>query len=257
MRRQSRPKFWWNFACSSLVGWGEQAWSLGVFAKWNKRFDFLNLFVWFESLCIQNFSWRLCACACDSDFIFFREYHKWSVGGCSWWNRTELISSWMEVLPQLREERKSESGDVPRRKSETEAAAASYRKLCQLGNWLTFGGRRFRLLCGWCGRFYFCLTTFFWLFVLRIVLSSSIQNNILLCVRACFNVIAEERGNRNLKQKRLTNMLGNNWELPKNTGWSKATVTNNISLMNLRNAKNGLTQWFLESFYAVVLPTLK
>ena len=37
------------------------------------------------------------------------------------------------------------------------------------------------------------------------------------------------------------------------TGWSKATVTNNISLMSLKIAKNGLTQWFLESFYAAVL----
>ena len=37
------------------------------------------------------------------------------------------------------------------------------------------------------------------------------------------------------------------------TGWSKATDTNNISLTNLKNAKNGLTQWFLESFYAAVL----
>ena len=37
------------------------------------------------------------------------------------------------------------------------------------------------------------------------------------------------------------------------TGWSIATVTNDISLRNLKNAKNGLTQWFLESFYAAVL----
>ena len=37
------------------------------------------------------------------------------------------------------------------------------------------------------------------------------------------------------------------------TGWSKVTVTNNISLTNLKNAKNCLTQWFLESFYAAVL----
>ena len=37
------------------------------------------------------------------------------------------------------------------------------------------------------------------------------------------------------------------------TGWSKATDTNNISLTNLKGAKNGLTQWFLESFYAAVL----
>ena len=31
---------------------------------------------------------------------------------------------------------------------------------------------------------------------------------------------------------------------PFTTGWSKATVTNNISLTNLKNAKNGLTQPF-------------
>ena len=37
------------------------------------------------------------------------------------------------------------------------------------------------------------------------------------------------------------------------TGRSKATVTNNISLRSLKIAKNGLTQWFLESFYAAVL----
>ena len=37
------------------------------------------------------------------------------------------------------------------------------------------------------------------------------------------------------------------------TVWSKATVTNNISLRSLKIAKNGLTQWFLESFYAAVL----
>ena len=37
------------------------------------------------------------------------------------------------------------------------------------------------------------------------------------------------------------------------TGWSKAPVTNNISLTNLKNAKNGLTQWFLESIYGAVL----
>ena len=37
------------------------------------------------------------------------------------------------------------------------------------------------------------------------------------------------------------------------TGWSKATVTNNISMTNLKNTKNGLTQWFLESIYAAVL----
>ena len=34
------------------------------------------------------------------------------------------------------------------------------------------------------------------------------------------------------------------------TGWSKATDTNDISLTNLKDAENGLTQWFLESFYA-------
>ena len=38
-----------------------------------------------------------------------------------------------------------------------------------------------------------------------------------------------------------------------NTGWSKVTVTNNISLTNLKNAKNCLTQGVLETFYAVVL----
>ena len=37
------------------------------------------------------------------------------------------------------------------------------------------------------------------------------------------------------------------------TVWSKATVTNNISLRSLKIAKKGLTQWFLESFYAAVL----
>ena len=37
------------------------------------------------------------------------------------------------------------------------------------------------------------------------------------------------------------------------TGWSKVTVTNNISMTNLKNTKNGLTQWFLESIYAAVL----
>ena len=37
------------------------------------------------------------------------------------------------------------------------------------------------------------------------------------------------------------------------TGWSKATVTNNISLTNLKNTKNSQTQSFLESFYEAVL----
>ena len=37
------------------------------------------------------------------------------------------------------------------------------------------------------------------------------------------------------------------------TVWSKASVTNNISLRSLKIAKNGLTKWFLESFYAAVL----
>ena len=37
------------------------------------------------------------------------------------------------------------------------------------------------------------------------------------------------------------------------TGWSKATVTNYFSLTNLKDTENGLTQSFLESWYAAVL----
>ena len=43
------------------------------------------------------------------------------------------------------------------------------------------------------------------------------------------------------------------WSAFDPTGRSKATVTNNISLMNLKIAKNGLTQSFLASLYAAVL----
>ena len=150
------------------MGWRGRAWSLGIFAKRNKRFDLLNLFVWFEGRCIRGSSWSLCAC--DSNFICFGENHKRSVGGSGW---CKPISNWVEVLAQLREERKSECGDIPRRKTETEAAAASSRRLRQLGNWLSFGGRRFGLLSGWCGWFNFCLC-FFRLFVPRTVLSSSV-----------------------------------------------------------------------------------
>ena len=55
------------------------------------------------------------------------------------------MSNCVEVLSELREERKSECGDIPRRKTEAEAAAVSFWSR-QLGNRFTFGSRRFRLL---------------------------------------------------------------------------------------------------------------
>ena len=41
-------------------------------------------------------------------------------------------------------------------------------------------------------------------------------------------------------------------KLSPNTGWSKATVTNNFSLTNLKDTEGGLTQSFLEGWYAAV-----
>ena len=69
---------------------------------------------------------------------------------------------------------------------------------------------------------------------------------ILFCpkVHSCQDLVV------NFKPPHVIHLLA---EATEGTGWSKVTVTNNISLTNLKNAKNCLTQWFLESFYAAVL----
>ena len=57
---------------------------------------------------------------------------------------------------------------------------------------------------------------------------------------------------RRLYQTKADYSRPNYSEIRGATGWSKATVTHNISLTHLKITKKGITQWFLESLYPAI-----